>query len=218
MGCPPNRVNSNLYFWGTQGGALYRKSAGFMARMRAESIGRPDGAQSLEYLADVGADGQPRFARSEADAAPLFQDYGPGGSPSNCMGELGVDWNRFVKRWIMLYNCLNNTPEHPRGIQMRVAEHPWGPWSEAQTIFNPVRDHGYCYFIHRAIDARNPQKCDDLAGPGLEGVWGGEYAPYFISRFTTGDEAQGTSTFYYTMATWIPYTQVVMRSTIRISP
>jgi hypothetical protein len=167
----------------------------------------------LEYLAGVGADGQPRFSYSEADAQPLFQDCASDGSTKNCMGELGVDWNRFVKRWVMLYNCLNNTPEHPRGIYMRLAEHPWGPWSEPQTIFNPDRDHGYCYFMHRVVDANHP-KCDDLAGPKQEDKWGGEYAPYFISRFTTGDEAQGTSTFYYTMSTWIPYTQVIMKSTI----
>jgi hypothetical protein len=207
-----------LYFWGTQGGAFYRKSAPYMARMRADNIGRPDGARSLEYLAGLGTDSQPRFSHSESDAAPLFQDCAGDGSPNNCMGELGVDWNRFVKRWVMLYNCLNDTPEHPRGIYMRLAEHPWGPWSEPQTIFNPIRDHGYCYFMHRAVNEHNPRKCDDLTVPAREGVWGGEYAPYFISRFTTGDEARGTSTFYYTMATWNPYTQVIMKSTIRRAP
>lgn len=202
-----------LYFWGAQGGDLYRKSAPFMARMRADAIGRPDGAQALEYLTGVDAGEQPRFAKLEADAAPLFHD-----EPNDCMGEHGVEWNRFVKRWVMLYNCLNDTPEHPRGIYMRVAQKPWGPWSVPQTIFNPIRDHGYCYFIHRAVDARNPKKCDDLAAPIREGVPGGDYGPYFISRFTSGDEAQGMSTFYYVMATWNPYTQVIMKTMIQSSP
>jgi hypothetical protein len=72
--------------------------------------------------------------------------------------------------------------------------------------------------MHRAVNERNPTKCDDLTVPAREGVWGGEYAPYFISRFTTGDEAKGTSTFYYTMSTWNPYTQVIMKTTVRRVP
>jgi LPXTG-motif cell wall-anchored protein len=47
---------------------------------------------------------------------------------------------------------------------------------------------------------------------------GGNYAPYFISRYTTFDQTRETSTFYYTMATWNPYTQVIMKTTIQSSP
>lgn len=133
---------------------------------------------------------------------------------SDCMGELGVEWNSFLKRWLMLYNCLNDTPTNPRGIYMRYATQPWGPWSAAQTIFNPVTDNGYCHFMHRAVDAKNPTACDNLSDPGRLGEYGGEYAPYFISRFTTGNAM--TSTFYYTLSTWNPYTEVVMKSTIQV--
>jgi hypothetical protein len=71
--------------------------------------------------------------------------------------------------------------------------------------------------MHRAVTAQLPQ-CDNLSTPDRLGVWGGEYAPYFISRFTTGDEASQISIFYYTMATWNPYTQVIMMTTIQGSP
>jgi len=47
---------------------------------------------------------------------------------------------------------------------------------------------------------------------------GGEYGPYFISRFTTGDSLLGTSTFYFTLDTWNPYTQVIMKASIKSSP
>ena len=135
---------------------------------------------------------------------------------ADCIGELGVNWNPFVKRWIMLYNCLdNNPPSNPRGVYMRVAEQPWGPWSSAQTIFNPVADGGYCHFMHRAVNAQNPTACDNLSDPNRLDVSGGEYAPYFISRFTTGDVANSTSTFYYTLSTWNPYTEVIMKTSIK---
>ena len=207
-----------MYFWGTQGGELYRRSAPYFARMRSEEIGKPDGGQSLEYFTGLGPDRMPRFSKSEADAPPLFQDYlNVSSKPQNCMGELGVEWNRFVKRWVMIYNCLNHTPANPRGIYMRFAEQPWGPWSAPQTIFNPMRDAGYCHFIHRAVSPGNPA-CDDVGGPNRLQAPGGDYGPYFISRFTTGDEARGTSTFYYTMDIWNPYTQVIMKATIQIAP
>ena len=116
----------------------------------------------------------------------------------------------------MLYNCLNDTPTNPRGIYMRYALHPWGPWSAVQTIFNPVTDGGYCHFIHRAVNAQNPTACDNLSDPGRTDVFGGEYAPYFISRFTTGDAGGTTSTFYYTLSTWNPYAEVIMKTTIKV--
>ncbi|HUH98624.1 MAG TPA: DUF4185 domain-containing protein [Anaerolineales bacterium] len=205
-----------LYFWGTQGGNLYRKSPPFLAR---KPIGSMNSLKGIEYLQAVDPQGTPVFTSSENDAMPLFHDMSvnPAGGQqvSDCMGELGVGWNPFVKRWVMLYNCLDNTAAHPRGIYMRYALQPWGPWSAAQTIFNPITDGGYCHFMHRAVNAQNPAPCDSLSDPGRLDVSGGEYAPYFISRFTTGDAAGTTSTFYYTLSTWNPYTEVIMKTTIQ---
>jgi len=104
------------------------------------------------------------------------------------------------------------------GIYMRVAQQPWGPWSAPQTIFNPDRDKGYCYFMHRAVTAQNANPVRQSERPNTLGEWGGEYAPYIISRFTSGDAESGTSTFYYTLSTWIPYTEVIMKSTIQFVP
>jgi len=204
-----------LYFWGSQGGALYGHSAVFFARKRADQIAQAGG---MEYLAGLDRDGTPRFSTSESDASALFADReGRRSEARNCARELGVEWNRFVKRWVMLYNCLNRTPANLPGIYMRLAEQPWGPWSAPQTIFNARRDGGYCAFIHRAVTPGNPA-CDDLASPASLERGGGGYGPYFLSRFTTGDESRAVSTFYYTLSTWNPYTQVIMKTTIQGSP
>jgi Domain of unknown function (DUF4185) len=204
-----------LYFWGTQGGMLYRKSAPFLAR---KPIGSMSNLSGIEYLHAVNPNGTPVFMPTENDATPLFHDQSGGQQIADCMGELGVQWNQFVKRWVMLYNCLDDTPANPHGVYMRLAEQPWGPWSAAQTIFNPVRDAGYCHFIHRPVDAQNPTPCDNMSDPGRLDVYGGEYAPYIISRFTSGDAARATSTFYYTLSTWNPYTEIIMKTTIQGSP
>jgi hypothetical protein len=142
---------------------------------------------------------KPHFSASEADATPLFvHPY---------IGELSVSWNPFLRRWLMLYNCLE-----PRGIVLRSAVYPWGPWSGASVIFDPVQDGGYCHFMHRAWEADPATRCDSVHDPGREAEWGGEYGPYVIAPYTTGDESE--STIYYVMSTWNPYNIVLMKSTL----
>ncbi len=205
--------DSTLCFWGTQGGLLYRRSPVFFARKKAAQI---DQAGGMEYFAGFGPDAAPRFSASETDAFPVFAEGG--GSPEapkgSGVGELGVEWNRFVKRWVMLYNCHNSASGNLPGIWMRLAQQPWGPWSAPQTIFNGERDGGFGHFVHRAVTAENPAD-DGLTVPTRIHEQGGVYGPYFISRFTIGDEALATSTFTYTMDTWNPYTQVIMKTTIK---
>jgi uncharacterized protein (TIGR03437 family) len=200
-----------LYFWGSEGGAGYRHSSVFLARKPAASIAQAGG---MQYLAGLDKNGTPSFTNSETGAVPLFQDYdGASNAPANCTGELGVEYNQFVQRWVMLYNCLNKTATNLNGIYMRFAQQPWGPWGAPQTIFNGQRDRGICVFIHRAVTANSPA-CDQAGDTGRDDVEGGSYGPYFISRFTTG-AANGTSTFYYTLSTWNPYVQVIMKTTIQ---
>ncbi len=208
-----------MYFWGTQGDSLYRRSAPFLAR---KPVGSMADSTGFQYLHTFNQDGTPVWLAGESNATPLFHDSlpGPGGKMqvADGMGELGVQWNPFVHRWVMLYNCLNNTAANPRGIYMRFAQQPWGPWSAPQTIFSPTRDHGYCYFMHRAVDSLSPTPCDNLSGPDRITEAGGDYGPYFISRFTTGDSVKGTTTFYFTLDTWNPYTQVIMKAALQSVP
>lgn len=211
---PVARGPQAYFFWGAQGGELYRRSPPYFARKLFKDLDHPAG---MQYFTGTGADGQPRFSASEADAVPLFHDVDASGQVADCIGEFSVDWNRFLKRWVMLYNCRNTTPTTLPGISMRTAEWPWGPWSAPQTVFNAARDGALCHYIHRAVTPDQPQ-CDDLAPPERLGVMGGNYAPYIISRYSTGDEAQGISTIYYTMGIWNPYTQVVMKTTLQRAP
>ena len=105
----------------------------------------------------------------------------------------------------MLYNCNLE----PRGINVRVADNPWGPWSPPQVIFEPMQDNGICHFIHRSWTIEN---CDDLADPGQEETNGGPYGPYQFEDLAIGDESQ--TTIYFTMSTWNPYTVVLMKATL----
>ena len=204
-----------IYFWGAEGDTNYRKSAPFLAR---KPVGSMSDSSAIEYLHAYNPDGTPVFMSGEHNAIPIFHDSlpGPGGTMqlADDVGEIGVEWNRYVRSWVMLYNSTNNSPANPHGVYMRTSPQPWGPWSPPQTIFNPGRDNGFCYFIHRAVTPTNPA-CDSLSAAGRLGDGGGNYSPYFISRFTSGDSVQKTSTFFFVMSTWNPYEVVIMKASIQ---
>jgi hypothetical protein len=138
-------------------------------------------------------------------------DGNPNPTPTNCMAHKGVQWNRYIDLWVMLYDCSDQTSANLPGIYMRTAPQPWGPWSAPQTIFNATRDKGICVFIYSG----DPGACPN---PDMRTSSGGNYAPYFIDPLATGDEKTGTSTFVWTMATFNPYTQVILKTTIQGSP
>src|SRR5690606_9165203 len=110
--------------------------------------------------------------------------------------------------WIMLCNSAS-----PRGIVMRTAAQPWGPWSSGQVIMDPFEDQAYGNFMHINWEF---SRMDTFSDPGRENQWGGEYGPYLIPRFTTGDSFR--CELYYTMSTWNPYQVVIMRSIVSTTP
>ena len=204
-----------LYFWSTNGGEYFRRSAPFLARKRAVEIEK---AVGMEFFSGYASDDKAIWSANEKEAVPIFKDYPTEGDkpegPQIGVGELGVEWNRFVNGWVFLYNCGFSAPTSPAGIKMRLAKDPWGPWTEPQTIFDVWKDGGYGHFVHIAVTKEHPQN-DGLCPAGGEHEWGTAYWPSIISHFTTGDEARGTSTFYYTVSCWRPYGPVVMKTTIK---
>jgi hypothetical protein len=176
------------------GAGEYRESDVRLAFQPADQIETPE---SLLYFTGLDAGGQPAWSPQEIDALPLFNQP--------CVGELSVTFNRFIGQWLMLYNCHLE----PRGINVRVAAHPWGPWSPPQVIFDPVQDRGFCHFIHRSWTIEN---CDALSDPGQEETNGGAYGPYQLEDLAIGDAAQ--TTIYFTLSTWNPYTVVLMKATL----
>jgi hypothetical protein len=165
---------------------------------------------------------------TQPNATPLFTD-----SPVPCVSQLGIQHNAYLDEWIMLYRCNETDPSArlPNGIYMRTAPNPWGPWSSPTTIFNPAPDpatrSGYCYFIYSTQTASktNPTgspKCPDPAFDKTladkHHLLGSYYGPYFVANWTTGTygtaSTRASTTIYYTLDTFDPYGQLVMRSTI----
>lgn len=187
----PQNSGAGLVIFGS---GQYRQSDVRLAAQPAEHIESPT---SIRYFTGLNNTGQPTWGSQEENAQPLFDQP--------CIGELSVSYNRFIGKWVMLYNCDSN-----RGINMRTADKPWGPWSEPQIIFHPWEDNGYCHFIHTNWEYR---KCDNVHDPGRENEWGGEYGPYQFEDLAVGDNS--TTTIYFTMSTWNPYTIVLMKATLQ---
>lgn len=173
------------------GSGTYRNSS---VRLACTSESRMEERAALRYFQGVDAQGEPSWSDREADAQALFDH--------EQVGEFSVAWIEPLQRWLMLYNA-----SEPRGIVMRTAKEPWGPWSEGQVIFDPHEDQGYGHFLHAS---HLSERVDNFHDPGKANKWGGEYGPYLIPRFTSGD--QDRCRVHFTMSTWNPYQVVLMQA------
>jgi hypothetical protein len=143
--------------------------------------------------------------------------------------------------YLMLYNCGAESGV-PRGIHLRRADQPWGPWEPAINIFDPGPDHGYGYFIHRKfgdfIDPNGtlvpgPHFDDGLAEPGKHHNQNPKCTPgnpsccngYGWREECMGGEygaylvpewfsttPDGGFSIVYTLSTWAPYQTHLMRT------
>jgi len=179
------------------GSGHYRKSNVRLAYQPADKM---ESLSSICYFVGMDGEGQPSWSCKEEDAVPLFDQP--------CVGELSVRFNKFTRKWIMLYNCGTDR----QLINMRTADHPWGPWSDPQVIFDPNRDGAFCRFMHLGWEI---DKCDDLQDPGRAFDNGDPYGPYQFEDLATGDE--NSTTIYFTMSTWNPYTVVLMKTTLTLT-
>jgi hypothetical protein len=208
----------------------YRNSTPYLAYVPS---GQVEDLSSWRYL--MGVNGTtPSWGTSADEAVPVFdagteklqgpltcldthQQYVGG-----CIGEMSVTWNAPLQKWIMLYNCFDFAgagtggakSEIEEGVRIRLADAPWGPWSDPAVLFtsdNVAGDHGWCHFMHQGGPASG---CDDLGGDN-DDLPGNPYGPYLLSRFSQmgfrRPDGAGTR-IYYLMSTWNPYQVVVMSS------
>ncbi|MFL6495127.1 MAG: DUF4185 domain-containing protein, partial [Nitrososphaera sp.] len=192
----PEKTGEGLLIWGT---GEHRKSDIYLAYIPLAEI---TNRSSLRFFSGIKKTeeeeenhSEPLWTSDESKAKPLF--------PTGCAAELSVRWNYHLEKWIMLYNCeLCNT----RGVIVRLADTPWGPWSAPKIIFDP--EDGYGKFIH---DEPGKDSLNDPTRDGNEDK-GHEYGPYQMAPYSTGIKGRYTK-IYFTLSTWNPY-QVMQMSAI----
>ena len=105
----------------------------------------------------------------------------------------------------MSYNC--------HGIEARVADAPWGPWSAPGQLLSGGDDVS-CKII------MSPKGCGDRRDywptrrTGADIVSGGLYAPFVLNRYTQAGKSPNSAVIYWLVSTWNPYEVALMRSTI----
>ncbi len=197
-GLPPG--GPYIFIWGT---GTYRESDAYLSIVPA---GQFETGKGTRYFAGLDAANAPVWSDNESDATPIVKD--------GTLGDVSVTWCKELNLWLMTYDRRTQ----PTGVAFSYSKTPWGPWSEPQIVFNPVRDNGLGKFIH------NPMRKNDdgLAGPVLgpkrrgnaEEVRGGAYAPYVVERWT---KVQGSMlNLYYVLSTGNPYVVVLMESRLQI--
>ncbi|HSZ19470.1 MAG TPA: DUF4185 domain-containing protein [Candidatus Acidoferrum sp.] len=186
--------------WGT---GKYRESDAYLSIV---PVGQFEAGKGIRYFAGLDASNAPAWSDNESDATPIVKD--------GTLGDLSVTWCKDLGLWLMAYDRRTQ----PNGIAFSYSRTPWGPWSEPQILFNPVRDNAYGRFIHAPL-----RKIDDgLEGPVLgqrnrvsaAEVRGGAFAPYVVERWT---RVQGSELeLYYVISTINPYVVVLMKSLLQI--
>jgi hypothetical protein len=228
-GLPSYMAGTVVLIWGTgKEDSRFRFGYPFFAVAPLSFVGFMD---SWRYFTGLGGDGKPVWSEHESASVPLppFGEarydrdprFGPG--YHKCVGEFSAGYVSQWHKWMMLYACGGGPDYNPnqiRGIYLRTADTPWGPWSEPQRIFDPAQ--GYCRFMHSkdpcAAGLPNPgddgwQETDAAGNPKGEQMWGGEYAPFLIPSYTKVDG--DTTSLYWVMSTWNPYQAVLMRTRAR---
>jgi hypothetical protein len=221
-GLPANQKMGVLVF----GVPCYRESTPYLATATAAQVDDPYKWQYLQGLTDSG----PTWGWNPLTAAPVFDSASdrlksPNGCAwyggkkqydGGCVGEFSVDWNNGLQKWVMLYGCGDpQGSDLEQGVRLRVADAPWGPWSDPTTIFNPDNDfgdHGTCHYMHRG----GSPACDDVGGDNGDD-WGAPYAPFLLSRYSqigfSGPDGVGARLFY-ALSTWNPYQVVIMQTNV----
>ena len=113
-----------------------------------------------------GPNGPPNWSTAESDAMALFPEP---------IGEISYCYNAGLKRWLIVYG---GCAQAGCGIVLRSAPMPWGPWSEAQLIFNSDREGAQGKYMFEC----------------------GPYGAYVISRYDRWDPAGQVATFYFTLS------------------
>ena len=192
-----------------------------------------------QYYAGVTAQGAPVFSGDRRDAKPIYRETKLIQNHTSIAYLPQLDGGS----WVMLYGGRAQlairglielfvrpvTDRHfyssDAGVYLRWAKQPWGPWSDAITIFNAVTpgQGGFCesmYFEDPTgklafscppeAQAKNQRLNRSLAGLA------GEYGVNILPRYTRGGDQGCDLELHWLMSTWNPYRVVLMSTRLSV--
>lgn len=185
-------------------------------------------------------DGEPQYSPDQRDAVPVYSEDRPLPHHSS----LAFVPDRAEGRWLLIYGGHAQVSLHDfigslvqpvvdslfydrsAGIVLRSAPQPWGPWTDAVTIWNPYTpgQGGYCEYMYFSDpDGKSGFSCPpELVGQNEQlNRWpnngmGGEYGAAIVSQRTRTSDAG--LTLYWLLSTWNPYRVIMLRTDLTIAP
>lgn len=188
-----------------------------------------DVAWQPRYFAGLDSNDDPVWTNDQIFATPVLE-----GEEIIQVLQFSVAWVEPINRFVMLYS--GRLPQIPAnnmaGIQMRMAEHPWGPWSDPVVVWNPLDDGAYdcpgILYLPLAVGDECPtsdpyrpnfynmdnfNQCPGET-PAPHADIGVEYGVNILDTFTKPGIQLNTATIYWNMSTWNPYRVVLMRTNV----
>jgi hypothetical protein len=185
------------------------------------------------YFAGLDNNDNPVWTNDQIFAIPVIDD-----ETVNQVLQFTVAWVAPIQRFVMLYS--GRLPQFSKdnpdfGVYLRTAEHPWGPWSKPQLIWNAKEEGAYdCPGIMYDKDAKGrgcpmsdpyrpnfyptdtfnncpghtPMNNDDI---------GVEYGVNILDNFTKPGLQINTAVIYWNLSTWNPYRVVLLKTTLDAS-
>ncbi len=235
--------NGTLLIWGRPG---LSAEEGREARIYLATHALPfakDGQVDFKpkYFAGLDDAGEPAWSEHAGDARALALDGKPGGDPHEeipFVGTTGISWmGAPVNRWIMMYGgdfadqlLAEPSQRSNTSIVVRLAEHPWGPWSPPEVHLAPgdPATPGDLYgpggvLYHPSCRDTAEAKCADadpyiltLLGTcsmGDSRELGRLYAPNIIDPYTRPNDRGGLD-LTWVVSTWNPYTMELFQTSV----
>lgn len=179
--------------WIYGSGADFRRSPIHLAKVSVDALGD---RSKWSYFS------QGAFLADESAARPLI-DHG-------CVGELSVRKHPRLGLYVMAYQC-----SVPRGVLVRLARSPTGPWSAAINVMDGTRVDGGSGRTTHAAPATVGYDDGLSDGRTRSDEAGIEYGPYLVPEwFDAVTTPERTFAIVYTMSTLNPYTVWLMRTVL----
>ncbi len=173
-----SKKDGYVYLFGT---GTYRGSAIYLARVSSDKI------ENLSEYSYYTASGN--WSSNPNDAIAIVDGQ---------IGELSVQWNSFLNKWVMMYYDLSGN-----GVAVRTSKEPWGEWSKPAIVFkeNPASLEQFAKYNERTTKCLlGSLECDEY--------FANIYAPYVLpNEFQSSDNQ-----LYFTISLWSPYTVFLMKT------
>src|SRR5947209_5261722 len=103
--------------------------------------------RTWKYYGGTASDAPVVWQDKEDGAVPLppfgstLRDRVNGPGYHHCVGQFSVQYDPVLAKWMMMYGCFQDAPDfnthNGRGIFLRMADSPWGPWTPPLLVFDP---------------------------------------------------------------------------------